>query len=524
MVKSQPDFGMPFFDDILEESMRRENSLLRLLFLFLFLFVPGTLLANDLTILDVETPEPNTPAEAAKISVYFDLRQGENNIAITGVNAESCSVSIDSVTPEVLKAEVKDFEQGSLGVGIMVIFPIAKNYAEDSFHIRSTLQTLIQKFNRPYDKLNAIPYDSAGSGLGWSTASDGKLNTQINNLTTTDVLEPNLFSAFTPALSLFDSLNNVALKYVIIISDAEGAIVGDRERAMQLIGTFSEHLKKSGIKPIVVAYSPDGAAAMPNMDLLKRIATNAQGVFFKAETTSMFQQVIQRDVYDYIFKQYIYEATLKMDGDSFLDEGKYNLQLTVKTNNSTDKKAVKISWPQLKKNRTWLWVTLGIFCLAGIGVGVFIAIRRRNDDDEEFVDDAPQEVCCATCGKPIPQQLFGFKGEFCLSGGLPDCPYYQMPDRGKITITKGVMADTTFFIKKDVTTIGSYAENDIYLADKSVSRKHAAIKTDEGKRYEVRDFGSANGLYINNEKVERKFLKDGDLIRFGTVETVFKLK
>ena len=86
------------------------------------------------------------------------------------------------------------------------------------------------------------------------------------------------------------------------------------------------------------------------------------------------------------------------------------------------------------------------------------------------------------------------------------------------------MADTTFFIKKDMTTIGSYAENDIYLADKSVSRKHAAIKADEGMRYEIRDFGSSNGVYINNEKIERKFLRDGDLIRFGTVETVFKLK
>ena len=50
------------------------------------------------------------------------------------------------------------------------------------------------------------------------------------------------------------------------------------------------------------------------------------------------------------------------------------------------------------------------------------------------------------------------------------------------------------------------------------------IKTDEGKRYEIRDFGSSNGLYINDEKTERKFLRDGDRIRFGTVETVFKLK
>ena len=160
----------------------------------------------------------------------------------------------------------------------------------------------------------------------------------------------------------------------------------------------------------------------------------------------------------------------------------------------------------------------------GIAIAAFIIVRRRDEEEEEFVDEGPQEVCCANCGKVIPKQLFGFNGEFCLSGGLPDCPYYQMPDRGKIQITRGPMADTTFFIKKDLTTIGAYPENDIYLADKSVSRKHAAIKTDEGKRYEIRDFGSSNGLYINNEKVDRKFLRDGDLIRFGTVETVFKLK
>ena len=86
------------------------------------------------------------------------------------------------------------------------------------------------------------------------------------------------------------------------------------------------------------------------------------------------------------------------------------------------------------------------------------------------------------------------------------------------------MADTTFFIKKEVTTIGSNADNDIYLSDKSVSRKHAAIKADDGMRYEIRDFGSSNGIYINGEKIDRKFLKDGDIIRFGMIETVCRLK
>ncbi len=339
-----------------------------------------------------------------------------------------------------------------------------------------------------------------------------------------EVLEPNLFQSFIPALSMLQSLKNVSQKYIVIISDAEGAIVSDTDRSNELIGVFTDELIKNNIIPIVIAYTPDGREAMPNSRLLKRIVLNAGGAYYMAESSSAFQNVIQREVYNYIFGQYIYDATLNMDGNHYLEPNKYNVDFIVKTSNAENKVKYKITWPELSKNRMWLWLTIiGIVLVGGIAAAV-IVINRRNNEEEEIIDEGPQEVCCSTCGKTIPQQLYGFNGEFCLSGGLPDCPYYKMPDRGKIQITRGPMADTTFFIKKDMTTIGSYAENDIYLADKSVSRKHAAIKADEGMRYEIRDFGSSNGVYINNEKIERKFLRDGDLIRFGTVETVFKLK
>lgn len=494
-----------------------------LLSLMLVLLLPAMAWANTLTITHVDTPEPGSSTEEAELSVYFDIRQGDQ-MAITGINQENCSVLIEGKKPEVVEHEMLQFADGNRGVGVLFIFPVAKNYAEDSFGIRATLSTLVQLFNRDIDMLNAIPYDISGTPVGWSRASEATLSRALGEMQTTDVLEPNLFASFQPAISVLENLKNIDQKYVVIISDAEGAIVGNQERALKLIGEFTEQLKKDKITPIVVGYSPDGLAAMTNVSLIKRIATNTGGPYFQAESLSSFQQVIQRDVYNYIFNQYIYHAKLKMAGDNYLDPGKYTMQLVVKTNNSEDKAAIKISWPSLKKNLIWLWCLIGGILLVGGGVAAFIIVRKREEEPDEVIDEGPQEVCCPTCGKILPQQLYGFSGEFCLSGGLPDCPYYQMPDRGKIQITKGPMADTTFFIKKDMTTIGSYPENDIYLADKAVSRKHAAIKTDEGKRYEIRDFGSANGLYINNEKIERKFLKDGDLIRFGTVETVFKLK
>lgn len=486
-----------------------------------FLILPAFSWAYDLKIIHVDTPKEDTKAAEADISVYFDYRQGDNQMTVTGINAENCTVNIDGKTPKVLKSEVRPFTEGNLGVGVLFVFPIAKNYSEESFAIRSTLVTLIQLMNRPLDQVNAIPYDVTGSPLGWTRASEGNLSRQISELQTTEVVEPNLFSTFQPAISVLENLQNVSQKYLVFISDAEGAVISDIDRSTRLIGSFTDSLKKNNIKPIIIAYSPDGPGAMSNADVIKRIATNSGGAFFKAESTSAFQKVLTSDVYNYIFKQYIYDATLDM---SDFNEGKYNLQLVVKTNNTEDKDAIKITWPILKKGHLAFILFGGSLFIVVAGIVMFVIFKRRNEENEEIYDDTPQEVCCATCGKPIPKQLFGFNGEFCLSGGIPDCPYYQMPDRGKIQITRGVMADTTFFIKKDVTTIGSNPDNDIYLSDKSVSRKHAAIKADEGKRYEVRDFGSVNGIYINGEKTERKFLKDGDIIRFGSIETIFKLK
>ncbi|MFA5624290.1 MAG: FHA domain-containing protein [Bradymonadales bacterium] len=489
---------------------------LRNFVLLVLLFTPVVALADGLTIVDVDTKS------APDISVYFDLRQSDGMV-VTGITTEDCTLEINNMQPELISPNIKSFYEGDRGVGILFIFPVAKNYSEESFAIRSNLVTLIQKLDRRIDRINAIPYDNTATPVGWSSGGDGKLAKAVSEMNTSDVLEPNLFASFTPALAALESLQGVTQKYVVIISDAEGAIVGDPTRANRLITEFVEELKKKQIKPIVVAYSPDGKAAMTNAHLLQRIANNAGGTSYLVYDTAKFQAVLLSDVFDDIYKRYILEAEVDLKKDFWLDEGRYNLQLTVRTNQGDVKAGSKISWPKLSKSRLWLWITLG--SVGGvILIVVLVLVFRRREEEEVIIDHGPEEMHCATCGKVIPEKLFGFNGEFCLSGGLPDCPYYQMPDQGKIQITKGIMADTTFFIKQEITTIGSYPENNVYLNDKAVSRKHAAIKADEGKRYEIRDFGSANGTYVNDERIERKFLRNGDIIRFGSVETVFKLK
>ncbi|HSJ57426.1 MAG TPA: FHA domain-containing protein [Anaerolineae bacterium] len=69
--------------------------------------------------------------------------------------------------------------------------------------------------------------------------------------------------------------------------------------------------------------------------------------------------------------------------------------------------------------------------------------------------------------------------------------------------------------------VGRARENQLVLQDPTVSRHHAWIKA-EGQQFTVFDVGSANGTFVNDERVqEPRELQSGDVVRFGDLEFVF---
>lgn len=73
----------------------------------------------------------------------------------------------------------------------------------------------------------------------------------------------------------------------------------------------------------------------------------------------------------------------------------------------------------------------------------------------------------------------------------------------------------------DRVTIGRHPESDIVLDDDSVSSRHAELCERDG-RWSVRDLQSSNGTTVNGASAFEETLADGDIIRFGGVECVFK--
>ena len=101
------------------------------------------------------------------------------------------------------------------------------------------------------------------------------------------------------------------------------------------------------------------------------------------------------------------------------------------------------------------------------------------------------------------------------------CMFCGWQPMARLEFIHGPMAGQTVPLVEHVTTIGSVAGNNVVLADPAVSRKHAGIRRVEGS-YELADFGSTNGVYVNGHKVPKRNLVTGDVVRVGNSEAVFK--
>lgn len=68
-------------------------------------------------------------------------------------------------------------------------------------------------------------------------------------------------------------------------------------------------------------------------------------------------------------------------------------------------------------------------------------------------------------------------------------------------------------LAKPVTTIGRWADNDVVIDDRWVSRTHAQIRR-QGEQYVVEDLDSKNGTFLNGRRIDSPtVLTDGDEVQ-----------
>src|SRR3970040_1063144 len=71
--------------------------------------------------------------------------------------------------------------------------------------------------------------------------------------------------------------------------------------------------------------------------------------------------------------------------------------------------------------------------------------------------------------------------------------------------------------------VGRHPSNDLQRRSRRVSNYHAEILSEVEGLF-VRDMGSTNGTYVNDETVRRRKLSSGDCIRVGGFTLVVRLR
>ena len=98
----------------------------------------------------------------------------------------------------------------------------------------------------------------------------------------------------------------------------------------------------------------------------------------------------------------------------------------------------------------------------------------------------------------------------------------QAPQQVLIRIADLKTGQTSQVVATPPFTIGRQAGNAVVLADKDISRQHATVSLEQG-RLVIVDQGSANGTYLNRQKVQRSLVSPTDSIQIAHYQLVLAL-
>ena len=93
----------------------------------------------------------------------------------------------------------------------------------------------------------------------------------------------------------------------------------------------------------------------------------------------------------------------------------------------------------------------------------------------------------------------------------------------KLTVISGPLTNTEHELSREHSTIGRAGDNDIVIAHRSISRRHAEVTRDPSTgRYCIADLEATNGIRVNGQDHASCALEDGDILDLGHVRMRFE--
>lgn len=453
--------------------------------------------------------------------VFFASFLNEFGQSIPALKADYWSVQLDGEPIELSQDNltVKSLKDSDEGVYVVIVAMACCNMMaeEDQFGaIKTGIQEILNGLSGK-DQSAVVLYQEGVLKTSSLNPSHEEAVIWLQQKGEADGTGPQFFSAIEQALKFFPpefgTLNSN--RHIIVISDGDDVDrITDRAKTREKLKALKTNAsaKKVKIHSVGLVFEGQQSETLAN---LRTLSGGTGGVYRESKDFTR-----TRDHLSALKSQLLEQNVLYLKTTDF--EGEKDITYTVSVKHPSSGKAfnalapVVEYTPEVDSNllRNILMIGGGVIGAGLLGwLGLFVFRRIRDRDPGEIVVDAGADTrTCEQCSNVIPEDW-------------KVCKYCEaLPHKGRLTvISTGDLNGRVWFIKESLTNIGRSDGNHIIIPDTTVSKRHAGIKVDNG-RFELADFGSTSGVLVNNQRITKRFLKDGDAIHVGAIELEFQLK
>ncbi len=284
-------------------------------------------------------------------------------------------------------------------------------------------------------------------------------------------------------------------KILLLVSDGADDWIGlGRKRFEKKISSIPEMAKASGTKIYALGLA---LASTEHLVHLSKLANETGGIYRELGDDDVEGLA---DTLELISKELREQYVITFIPDEYSGGGDARVEVLMEVEASDGSKAKRVFPKKIiipdrpvdwMKYVTWAGIALGSLLGLFLLFKLIGALLRRRGERPVYVEEDGEAVGA-------------YKGKLTAQSG-------------------GDYAGAVFYLVEDVTTIGTLDANQVPIVAQGVSKRHAGIKIEE-MRYELADFGSTNGTFVNGTKITKQFLRDGDLIQIGEVQLRFTLK
>lgn len=503
---------------------------------FAVLAVTSAALAQPTTVrLDIRKAE----VVDQKYHLYFTFLDG-NREAIKDLSIENLSVLSADRQKQVSigQEQVMPLVKTQHAVAVMFVVANYRAFNEGNANtfsaVREVLSEMEPRTEKVADLAGVVYYGNSFRDVPF-TYKLSELKEQVLKIKESKDTIPRMFAALGNAIRRFEkevATQKVDQRYIILLTDGHGTWEGSSspQAIDNKIKQVSTSLKESQITLLTVGYSPTLGDQDPSLAMLQQLSNQSGGTLrIATDQDQVFP--LMNNTFNEIYNSHV----LTFRSNALKPGQNHKLRLNVDYKNLKAKsppQTIYVPTPEGLPRSYLVGGGVGCIVLTLLGVILLLAImmwRKKKKEKElaasEFDDMATDEptygnqpmmaVGVGEPGKALPPILEG-RQEY---SDEPPGEYLC-----RLKTVGGPVHGRTFYLVHENTHIGSSDENELMLLDNTVSKRHAGIRVQEGNRFELHDFGSTNGVFINGKRISKQFLKEGDRIVIGETEFVFHVQ